>query len=178
MAKLNKSERTLVEALDTLLQHDAQLGLSIHSDDEVGKAERGYEYLHGQIDEMFAVKAAELTHAESVCQAFRKVHNYKYLDDPTFKTAMEKEMVAQAVPAEERNKAAEFIPSIITELATEQSEWAEKDAGFNPNLDEIIEASQPEQPTDFNIEEVEGWPTSSNVDWEHGEASPSRTPSD
>jgi hypothetical protein len=180
MAKMTRDESLVAEAIDTMLQHDAKLGLKIHDTDDkrLGEAERGYEYLHGQIDEMFALKAAELIHAESVCQAFRKVHNYKYLDDPSFKTAMEKEMVAQAVPAEERGKATDFVPAIISELKDDQAEWAEKDFGFNPKLDEIKEASRPEQSMDFGIESVEGWPTESNVDWDEGDASPGRTPSD
>ena len=174
MQKLTSTEKTLCEAIETMLQHDAKLGLKIHDTDgkHLGETERGYEYLHGQIDEMFGLKAAELIHAESVCQAFHKVHSYKYLDDPSFKTAMEKEMVAQAVPAEERNKALNFVPSIISELKEDQAEWAEKDFGFNPKLDEIKEASRPEQPLDFKIHEVEGWPTDSNVDWDEGDASP------
>lgn len=177
---MKKAEKLVLEAIDSMLQQDAKLGLSIHDKDleDTGTAERGYEYLHGQIDDMFQVKAAELMHAESVCQAFRKVHNYKYIDDPTFETAMEKEMVAQAVPAEERKKATGFVPKIIKELKTERAEWAEKDFGFNPKLDEIREASRPEQPLDFNIEEVEGWPTKANVDWEKGDASPGRMSSD
>jgi hypothetical protein len=177
---LKKSEKLVLEAVDSMLQQDAKLGLSIHDKEleSTGTAERGYEYLHGQIDDMFLVKAADLIHAESVCQSFRKVHNYKYVDDPTFLTAMEKEMVAQAVPAEERTKATEFVPSIIKELKTERAEWAEKDFGFNPALDEIREASKPEQPLDFNIEKVDGWPDKANVDWEPGNASPDRTPSD
>lgn len=180
MGKLSAAERTLAEAIDTMLQHDAKLGLKIHETDSkrLGETERGLEYLHGQIDEMFALKAAELVHAESVCQSFRKVHNYKYLDDPSFKTAMEKEMVAQAVPAEERSKALDFVPAIISELKADQAEWAEKDFGFNPKLDEVKEMSQPEQPLDFAIEDVDGWPTDSNVEWTEGDASPSRTPSD
>lgn len=181
MAKLNKAEQTLVEAIDTMLQHDAKLGLKIHDTtaERLGETERGLEYLHGQIDEMFALKAAELVHADGVCQAFRKVHNYKYLDDPSFKTAMLKEMVAQAIPATERDQALDFLPTIISELKEDKQSWAEKDFGFNPELDEIKEASQPEQPLDFGIEDVEGWPTDANVDWgELGDASPSRTPSD
>jgi hypothetical protein len=180
MAKLTAVERILAEAVDSMLQHDAKLGLKIHDTDSqrLGEAERGLEYLHGQIDEMFALKAAELIHADGVCQAFRKVHNYKYLDDPSFKTAMEKEMVAQAVPAEERSKAAGFVPSIISELKEDQAEWAEKDFGFNPKLDEVKEASQPEQPLDFTIEEVDGWPSEANVEWDEGDASPGRTPND
>jgi hypothetical protein len=170
---LKKEERLVLEAIDTMLQHDAKLGLAIHNVDEFESAERGYEYLHGQIDEMFAVKAAEFTHTNGICQAFKKVHNYKYLDDPAFPVAMKKEMVAQAIPAEERSKALDIIPKIIKELKSEQKEWAEKDS-FNPNLDEIMEA--PEQPLDFKIHEIDGWPTKSNVTWEKGNASPGRIP--
>ena len=177
---LSKDELILCEALDTMLQHDAKLGLKIHdtNDKRLGETERGLEYLHGQIDEMFALKAAELIHAESVYQAFRKVHNYKYLDDPSFKTAMEKEMVAQAVPAEDRTKALDFVPAIISELKADQAEWAEKDFGFNPKLDEIKEMSQPEQPLDFTVENVDGWPTDPNIEWTEGDASPGKAPSD
>ena len=59
MAKLNKAERMVLEAVDTMLQHDAKLGLKMHdsTDKRLGEAERGLEYLHGQIDEMFALKA-------------------------------------------------------------------------------------------------------------------------
>lgn len=181
MPKLTKTEKMLCEAVDTMLQHDAKLGLKMHdsTDKRLGETERGLEYLHGQIDDMFYLKAAELVHAEGVCQAFNKVHSYKYLDDPSFKTAMEKEMVAQAIPAEDRSKAVEFIPSIISELKSEQAEWAEKDFGFNPALDEIKEASKPEQPLDFSIEDVDGWPSDANVEWgEIGDASMGHTPSD
>lgn len=174
MNKLTKDEKNLLESIQTMLQHDVELGLKIHKDsnEKLGHSERGYEYLHNQIDEMFALKAAELKHANSVCQAFKKVHNYKYLDDPAFPTAMEKEMVAQAVPAEERAKAIDFVPSIIKELKDDQKEWAEKDFGFNPNMEEIIDVSQPEQPLDFAIEEVEDWSMESNVDFDEGDASP------
>jgi len=173
---LSKTELLIAEAVGSMLKQDAMLGLSVHSSDheEMGSTERGYEYLHGQIDDMFQVKAAELVHAESVCQAFRSVHNYKYVDDPSFLTAMEKQMVAQAVPAEDRQKASGFVPTIIKELKAEQAEWAEKDFGFNPKLNEIREHSKPDQPLDFNIEEVDGWPTKANVEWDKGNASPGR----
>ena len=175
---LKQPEKLLLEAVKSMLQQDARLGLSIHDADlKASSAERGYEYLHNQIDEMFHLKAAELTCSEGVCQAFTKVHSYKYIDDPSFAVAMKKEMVAQGIPKEDREKALAIVPQIIEEVEVEQSEWAEKDAGFNPNMREIREASQPEQPLDFNIEEVEGWPTTANVTWDKGNASPSRTPS-
>jgi hypothetical protein len=176
---LNKKEKILLEAVQNMLQQDVMLGLSIHKntdDEEYLSAERGYEYLHNQIDEMFSLKAAEITHTDGVCQAFRKVHSYKYLDDPSFKTAMQKEMVAQGIPKEDREKAIDWIPQIIKELKEEQSEWSEKDFGFHPQLDEIKETSQPEQPMDFDIEDVDGWSMKSNVKWKRGEASPGHTP--
>ena len=177
---LNKNEKLLIEAVRSMLQQDAKLGLSIHDKDQYQNdynIERGLEYLHGHINEMFAVKAAELVHSDGICQAFHKVHSYKYLDDPTFKTAMEKEMVAQAVPAEERSKANGFIVSIITELKEEQQEWAEKDSGFSPYLDEIKSISQPEQPMNFTIHDHDGY-NDKNITWKRGETSPGRTPSD
>lgn len=148
---LTKTEKLLVESIKSMLHQDPKLGLAFHDDDKPLEAERGVEYLHEQIDDMFAVKAAELLHSDAVCQAFRKVHNYKYLDDHTFIPAMEREMVSTAVPAEERQKALKFVPAIIDELRAEQRDWAERDSGFNPSLDEVKEVSQPEQPTDFKI---------------------------
>lgn len=174
---LNKDEKLLLEAIDGMLQDSVKLGLSIHDDPDEANKSRGYEYLHGQIDDMFALKASELTFHENVCSAFSKVHCYKYIDDPSFVESMEKEMTATGVPAEERSKACEFVPSIINELKKEQADWAEKDAGFNPNLEEIKETSQPEQPMDFDIVDVEDY-NKSNVTWDKGDASPSRTPSE
>lgn len=175
---LTRNERLLVEAVKTMLQQDASLGLSIHKNDKYNKlfnAERGMEHMHGHINEMFHLKAAELTHADGVCQAFHKVHSYKYIDDPSFLTAMEKELVAQAVPSDERSKALGFVSSIIEELSEESKEWAEKDSGFNPDLEEITNLSNIEQPSDFEVHDMDGY-NDGNVDSDIGDASPSRTP--
>jgi hypothetical protein len=152
---LNKAERMLLESIKSMLKHDSKLGLAIHDNNETEQQKhdwRGDAYLHEQIEDMFQVKAAELVHAESIYQAFNKVHSYKYLDDPTFSEAMSKEMTATAVPASERIKALNFIQEIIEELKAEQLWWAEKDAGFNPKLDEIRDISKPEQPLNFEIQ--------------------------
>jgi hypothetical protein len=171
---LNSDEQLLVEAITSMLSQDAKLGLSNPDQEEPQKVERGFAYLHEQIEDMFAVRAAELTHAESVTRAFRKVHGYKYLDDWTFPFAMEKEMVTQAVPIRERKKALEFIPKIVEELQQEQQVWSERDAGFNPKLDEVRKVSQPKQPTDFKIQDRSL--NKRNVDkTERGDASPART---
>ena len=173
---LNKSEKALLEAINSMFDLDAKLGLAVHDDkDQNAKEaeERGYEYLHNQIDEMFELKAAELTYAESVNQAFHKVHSYKYLDDPKFKTAMEKEMVAQAVPNDEREKAKSFIDSIIKELEKEAKHGFESKP-FNPHMDEIKKVSKPETNLEFEIHDKDGY-NDSNVEWDKSNASPSRT---
>jgi polyhydroxyalkanoate synthesis regulator phasin len=168
---LNDDEKLVLEAFNSLLNQDAELGLSIH-DYKDESIERGFEYLHNHIDDLFKVKSAELTHTDGINSAFSKVHTYKYIDDPKFATAMQKEMVAQGVPANERAKAVEFLDTIIDQLKDEQQEWAEKDSGFNPNLDEIM--SMPESEDEFTIEDSDL--NEGNVDFEEGEAGPARTP--
>ncbi len=143
----NNNEQLLVEAVKSFLDDHASLGLKPDdkADNDNNPKMRGFEYLHGQIDELFAHKAAELTHYTGICAAFTKIHNYKYLDDSSFCEAMNKEMTAQGIPADERKKALDFIPKIIKELQEEKSAWSEQDFGFNQNLDEIIDVSQPKQ---------------------------------
>ncbi len=151
MRKLNSAEKMVLEAVRTLLAQPAELGLSFHKDDEKKErnaAERGYEYLHNTIDNMFEVKAVELTHSESVCRAFRKIHGYKYIDDNSFSLAMEHEMVSQGVPVADREVALGILEHIIKEL-NEDGIFAEKDSGFNPELDDIME--MPEQSLEFTI---------------------------
>lgn len=176
--KLTETERMLAEAIDSMLQQDAKLGLSFHDQDhkEQGKAEHCVQYLHEQINDMFILRAAELTHSESITSAFHRVHNYKYLDDWTFIPAMEKEMISRGVPRVERLKALEFIPKIVEELSAEQKLWTEKDSGFNPKLDEIRKVSKPKQDGKFQVHDRST--NKRNVDKpEKGDGSPARTKS-
>ena len=141
---LNPDEQLLVEAFETMLNTGDELGLSKHKSEleRLGEEERGTQYLHGQIDEMFHHKAADLVHHDGICAAFAKIHSYKYIDDPTFEAAMNKELTAQGIPTEEREKALDLIPSIIEELRGERTAWGESDAGWNPKLDEIVEQNK------------------------------------
>jgi hypothetical protein len=100
---------------------------------------------------MFALKAAESPFHDSLCQAFGKVHNYKYIDDPTFRIAMEKELLAQGIPLKERNKALDIVPAIVDDLKSDEEAWSEQNFGFNTELDrESIFGSTTNN--DFNIE--------------------------
>ena len=140
---MKKSEKVLTEAIDTFLRHSTELGIPEPPEEYKEEESQTFQHLHEQINEMFEVKAVDLTHHDGICAAFRKVHNYKYVTDPTFLVAMEKEMSAQGIPMEEREKALDFVPAIIEQVKTEGKEWAEQDAGFHPCLDEIIDVSRP-----------------------------------
>ncbi len=169
---LNDNENELVSAIVSFLNEETTLGLP-KDDNENG--ERGYQYLHSQIHDMFMVKSAELTHATTINAAFAKVHGYKYIDDQTFCNALDKELTSQGIPANEREKACKFVQSIIDELKEEGNEWAEKDSGFNPNLDEITDVGKPHTGWDENLKNIDTeFDMSSNVEYEDGDASPGK----
>jgi hypothetical protein len=145
---LTKTEQLLVESVKSLLNSKMSFGVPKNdpkATDDNNYRLRGVEFLHEQINEMFQLKAAELTHHTGICAAFSKVHSYKYIEDETFSEAMGKELTAQGIPKDERTKALEFIPTILKELKKEIGEWGEADFGFHPDLDEIQKISQPNQ---------------------------------
>jgi len=172
---LNQNERALLEALQSMFKQDDELGLAHHDDKKADEAERGFEYLHNNIDDSFTVKAADLIHADSVIKAFHSVHSYKFIDDPTFLDAFKKEMTAMAVPAAEMAKADKFLMEILDDLRSEE-DFAEKDAGFNPELEEIRDISQP-LPSDeeFDIIDKDGY-MDSNIEWDKEDFRMGRTP--
>lgn len=172
---LNDTEKLLVEAIGTLLRQDAKLGLAFHDNNESQIHERGFEYLHEEITDMFAIKAAELDYTDSVMRAFNKIHNYKYIDDYSFMVAMDKEMVTTGVPKKDRDKALKFVKEIVDELREENEHWSERDAGFNPNIEEVTKVNKPKQTSNFTIQNRRL--NKQNISKQKpGEASPSRTP--
>lgn len=144
LMSLNKKDRAILESINTMLSDKAQLGLSVHNlEDEKLVNERGYEYLHNQLDDQFAHEAADLDHYDTVCALFYKTHTYKYIDDPTFILAMDKDMRMAGVPAIERNRAKEIVEKLIDGMKKDDI-WAEKDSGWNKNLDELNDITQPD----------------------------------
>ena len=134
----NKNEQLVCEAINTMLQHKAKLGLDDANDfknEESHSSQFAYEYA----DDLFAIKSASLTHHDGVCAAFGKVHGYMHITDPLFPRAMEHEMRSQGIPKNEQDKALDYIPQIIKELDVDN----EQDLGWNPKLDEIVNMSRP-----------------------------------
>lgn len=143
---LSDTERLLAEAIDTMLRHEPMLGLSVH--DKTNKERSHFvQFKHEQINEMFELETIDLVHHDGVVSAFSKVHSYKYLDDPKFCEAFRKELKWHNVPAEEQSIAEDACCKVIDKLCKEGkvSNWDMRSVGWNPQLDEIKKASQPEQ---------------------------------
>ena len=138
---LNTAEKILVEAMESMLKHNAQLGIP-KTDENENTSSDGLQQFHEQINDMFDIKAAGLVHYEGIRAAFHKVHNYKFIDSSGFGIALERELSGQGVPTEEIKQALEILPKIIKEFKKDMK--SEQGAGFNPNLDEVIEICQPE----------------------------------
>lgn len=145
---MKPNEHLFLECMKNMLDQSARLGVPKEPAKDGGPNDprcRGLQYLHTQIDEMFAHKAAELTHHDNVCSAFSRIHGHCYISDPRFVRMLDRELTSRGVPVAERQKAAKFIPAILEELGDEMNNGVEQHYGYHPNLDEIIEVSQPQQ---------------------------------
>lgn len=151
MNELNTADRLLIEGIRELLSAKSpHIGL-IHKDEATDT--KGFQYLHEHINDLFHVRAAELTHSTAVCAAFQKVHSYKFINDDFFNNALNAEMKSMAVPGVERTKALKFVEQIAEEINGDEN-WLERDAGFNPNLDEVVDTiSDYGSDNKFNIED-------------------------
>jgi len=137
---LNESERTIAEAIKNMLD-DTALGVNAHKDSEDERANT-FTFLHEEIEQAYRLATISLEHHDSICSAFSKIHSYKYLNDPSFALSFKGELASRGVPLEECTKALETVGKMIDKHLKNSNE---RDAGWNPDLDEIIKASQPPQ---------------------------------
>ena len=142
---LSKQQQQLVEAVQSLLNNKAKLGLAVHDKDTTQRDINTFQYLHENIEGEFGLATIDSEFHNGICAAFHKVHSYKYITDPSFGEALTRELNAQGIPAMEQKMAFDAIGKILNEYKGKNGAWAEKDAGWNPDLAKIIEASQPEQ---------------------------------
>lgn len=131
--KLHESQ--IVESISNLLRDPANLGL-------VGKPESKERFSLTQkmmedIYEEFALKFVDSPFYESVTRAFRKIHSYKYVSNPTFKLSLEGELKSTGVPTEEIHKALKAINEIS------ENKISEKDANWNVDqLSKILDMTR------------------------------------
>ena len=133
---MNASEKLLLEAVRNMLHQDARLGLAYHKPDQVKRESSHFMQFHREtIDDMYQLAISESKFADSLTAAFSKVHCHKYIDDPTFKLAMDTEMRSMGLPQEDRDLALKSVDKVIKELV----EGGERAAGWNPRMDELVD---------------------------------------
>lgn len=137
---MSVNEKMLAEAIASMFGDMASLGISPTKNDDVSHLS---QFKYEDINELFASKITKLVHFEPICAAFRKVHSYKYIDDPLFSVAFEHNLKSMAVPANEMAASQKAWLKMVEELMDEIGD--ERSAGFHPDLDEIQKVSKPPQ---------------------------------
>jgi hypothetical protein len=129
---MKKDEKAILEAIASMLKQDAKLGLPVNNE-----TSHTSQFRWEGIDDAYALKTSGSPFADSINSAFFAVHSHKYIDNPAFKVSFEKEMNARAVPTHEKELAIKYLDDIVNDLS--ESKTSEKDAGWNPAIDEIAD---------------------------------------
>lgn len=136
---MNKIEKLFLEAVEGFLSSDqAKLGLENNEWEETSHTQW---HQWENIDNLFAVKAADSPFSENLTSAFYAIHSYKYIEDPTFAIALDSELASTGVPKEWREQAIKYVQEIIEEFGGKRA-WGERDAGWNPAIDEITDMTR------------------------------------
>lgn len=126
---MNHTERKLTEAIGNLFRNSrAKLGIIKTDQEEISHR---YEAQWNDLEYKFALKTIDSPFSESLTGAFRDIHSYKYLEDPTFPIALKKRLSATGIPEREIQKAIEILESLKDEKTQE------KEIGWHPNMKEI-----------------------------------------
>lgn len=147
---MKTKHNAIFEAVESFFDHALNLGIVKTKDDE---RSHNAQFQREDIKDSFRLKTTDLNHYDGISAAFTKVHNYKYIDNPTFKIDFELEMKSQGIAQEEIDKALDIVDEVIKEFAgqkldpedreygkinpTQGDEWSEKDAGW-VHLDKIV----------------------------------------
>lgn len=132
---MNELESLLCEAFTSFLANPTEIGTT--GLDDTQTKDHLPQYLHEYINDLFATKIAGSDHFLGIKSSFRKVHNYKYLTDPTFPAALKKELSAQGIPKNTIDEMDEIIGNIIEELKKEDLD--EQGSGWNQNIKQFNE---------------------------------------
>jgi hypothetical protein len=132
-------EHLLLEAVKNYLRQDAKLGLAYHKPShEERESSHRLQYQWESINDAYELAVLESRFADSLNAAFYKVHSYKYVNDPTFKLAMDSELRSMGIPNEDRELAQKAHDKVIKEML---GECGERDAGWNPQMDQIVDVT-------------------------------------
>ena len=141
---MDNLEKQLLEAIKSTLRADVlhedttmadMLSIVKHDSEETAHHS---QFRWEGIDDAFKLKVAGEPHEDSITSAFFQTHNYKYLDNDTFKLSFEKELRQRAVPDKAVQSALTHVDSLVKELSTKPGE---QDSGWNYNLDDIVDVT-------------------------------------
>jgi len=133
----NTTENRLVEAIGNLFNNDEKtLGLNKRPKEY----SHTYEHQWNIIEEMFALKANKSNFFEELTSAFRDIHSYKYLDDPTFGVALTKRLTARGIPTEDIQNAIKYCEAIREDL--KKNNFQEKQIGWHPDLEGVLDTTR------------------------------------
>lgn len=148
---LNKKEALILEALKNALGAK-DLGLN------TGKETSHFQqFKFEDIQNMMFLKVNDSPFANAIMAAFRKVHSYKYIQEPSFGEAFQKELKAMSIPMKEQRKALNSAHQVMTEMSKDED--AEQDFGWNPNMKDLVDVTtnadnrKPERSIPFNNKE-------------------------
>lgn len=165
---LKENEKYLLEAVKNALDAKA-LGL-LSGKDKHKETSHFQQFKFEDIQNMMFLKVNESPYAQAITAAFYKNHSYKYIDDPSFQEGFVKDMKAMGVPATEQQKAVNALNNIIQEL-TKDGFVAEKDYGWNPNMDKLQDLTsnadnrKPTREAPFNSDKIVLRPTEINAEY-------------
>ena len=139
--KLTSNEENLVSAFrsilrESLVSEDTTLQdmLSKVSHD-VDENAHNSQFRWEGIDDAFKLKVAGSPYEDSITSAFFQTHNYKYLDNPTFKLSFERELKQRSIPTSEITSAMDHLSSMISDLSTP----GESDSGWSPDMEALVD---------------------------------------
>jgi hypothetical protein len=141
---LSKLEQQIIEAIknglkaDLLTEDSALQGMLDQVQHGADETSHTSQFRWEGIDDAFKLKLAGEAYEDSITSAFFQTHSYKYLDNPSFKLSFETELENRAVPTNSIQTALGYVDDLVKELS---SNPGEQDAGWNPNIDEIVDVT-------------------------------------
>jgi hypothetical protein len=136
---LNDNEKAIFEAVSNMLSQDVKLGLAIHKGPTgLNKTTDHHSQFKWEgINDLFTLKIAKSPFRDAISSAFYSVHSHKYVNCPTFKLSLERELKSRGIPTADIELAFKTIDKIVNDLS--ESNPSEQDAGWNPAIDEIVD---------------------------------------
>jgi len=112
---MDKNESLLLEAVKNMLSDKAQLGLSIHNQEETS---HNTQFHWQDVEDKFKIKInkPEISMFDSINGAFFHTHSYKNIDDPQFNLSFKKQMDGMVVPHSEQEIALKYLEELRKEF--------------------------------------------------------------